>query len=380
MGGPRILVVADEYYASLAAVRALRAAGYEPWVASTTPDGYAQRSGCVAGVLMLPAPSEGSARFAAAVADAAESCGASVVLPGTESAMLALASRPAALAGIVVGAPDEATLARATDKESLARLAGEAGLSAPAAVRIDHGDPSVAIAALSFPAVVKPVRSAVAGHGGAHEVPNARTVATPAELTHHVRSRPDVSWLVQPLLEGSLIAVSGVTRAGEVVCTVHQRALRTFPRGCGVSAYAETVPRDERLDRGLRRLHAALGWTAMWEAQFLAGRDGAHLIDLNPRPYGSLALALAAGVNLPALWVEALRGGETHPADFLVGRRFRAEMRELGLLADAVRSHDLVAAASILLPRPRTTHAVLAWRDPRPSLLLLKRMVARSRG
>jgi predicted ATP-grasp superfamily ATP-dependent carboligase len=185
---------------------------------------------------------------------------------------------------------------------------------------------------------------------------------------------------VQPFIRGRLTAVTGVSRDGDVLTTVHQAARRTYPRDCGVSAFAETVPRDERLDQGLRRLHAATGLSGLWEAQFIAAADGTYLIDLNPRPYGSLALAVAAGLNLPAIWIDALLGRQRPIGEYRVGQRFRAEMRDLGFLVQALASRDARAAASVLLPRRRTTHAVFSIRDPAPTSLLLRRILVRARA
>jgi len=370
-----ILVIADEYYANLAAVRALRAAGYEPWVGSMTPDGYAQRSRAVAGVLPLPSPSAGEQVFVEAVAAAAARCGAAAVLPGSESSVLALSGSSD---GVVHGLSKREAVLGVTDKQSLATLASASGLLTPGARTIEPGELPSADEGLQFPVVVKPRAGALQSAAAIHEVPDAVKVGSMAELKRVVGARPELAWLVQPFIRGRLIAVAGVARDGHVLCTVHQAARRTFPRDCGVSAFAETVARDEQLDDGVRRLVAASGLSGIWEAQFIAGRDGTYLIDLNPRPYGSLALAVAAGLNLPAIWIDALLGRERLIGEYRVGQRFRAEMRELGFLTQALASHDLRAAASVLVPRGRTTHAVLSVRDPTPALLLLRRIGVRA--
>lgn len=374
MAGTRILVIADEYYACLAAVRALRAAGYEPWVGSTTPDGYAQRSRAVAGVLPLPSPSAGEQAFVEAVVAAASSCGAAAVLPGNESSVLALSGTSSELHGL---SKREAVLG-VTDKESLAMLASASGLLTPSGTTIEPGEVPAADDNLRFPAVVKPRAGALRSERAIHEVPDAVKVGSLPELKRVVGARPELAWLVQPFIRGRLTAVAGVSCDGHVLCTVHQAARRTFPRDCGVSAFAETVPRDQRLDEGLRRLLAASGLSGIWEAQFIAAGDGTYLIDLNPRPYGSLALAVAAGLNLPAIWIDALLGREPTIGEYRVGQRFRAEMRDLGFLTQALASHDVRAAASVLVPRRRTTHAVLSLRDPSPALLLFRRIGVRA--
>jgi predicted ATP-grasp superfamily ATP-dependent carboligase len=119
--------------------------------------------------------------------------------------------------------------------------------------------------------------------------------------------------------------------------------------------------------------------TGIWEAQFVRDAHDAYLIDLNPRPYGSLGLAVAAGLNLPGIWADVVLGREPIVTDYRIGRRYRAEMRELGFLTEALAARDVRSVSAALLPRRRTTHAVLSLRDPAPTVFLLDRMAARLR-
>jgi len=375
-----VFVVADEFYAALATVRALRAAGYEPWVGSTVPDGYAQRSSAAAGVQRLPSPGEGEERFVAAVKAAVERLHAEVVLPTSESATAALAAHAGELDGVVVGAPPSDTVAQLTDKAVLARLAEAAGFASPPSVQLDSPgalDDDDVRRTIAFPAVLKPARSARRLAAEVHEVPDAVRVADVEALRRELGRDPDVPWLVQRFITGTLVGVAGVSQRGRLLCTVHQVARRIYPRDCGGSAYAETVPRVPGLDDGLARLLEPLELTGIWHAQFIDDGSERYLIDFNPRPYGSLALALAAGANLPALWVDVLTGRQPAPCGYRVGYRYRAEMRELGYLTQALAARDLRAALSVLVPRRHTAHAVLSLRDPAPAVRLGRRIAAR---
>src|SRR5438477_11956035 len=69
---PRVLVAGDEYYAVLAAVRGLRRAGYEPWLAGDSPRTCAARSRTIVGFLQVPDPATGIERFVADLAAHAE--------------------------------------------------------------------------------------------------------------------------------------------------------------------------------------------------------------------------------------------------------------------------------------------------------------------
>lgn len=63
-----------------------------------------------------------------------------------------------------------------------------------------------------------------------------------------------------------------------------------------------SVRPDPDLVRPVVRALELAGYWGLVEMEFLQGRDGAMLIDVNPRFYGCMALPLACGVNLPAAW------------------------------------------------------------------------------
>lgn len=368
-GGARVLVTGDGYYATLAAVRGLRAGGYEPWLATTTDRSLAARSRAIAGGRRVPDPADGVERFVAALAALAAEIGAAAVLPGTEGSLAALAGRT--LGDAVVAAPEPEALARATDKEALRELARAAGLRAPDGVPVALPGPPPEGA--TFPAVLKPARSTVHAGERTVDLPRARRVDDGRELAATLGELPPGDYLVQPFLEGPLGALAGVARDGVPVCAVQQVARRIEPPGAGASAFAESVEVDGDLLERAGAVLAGLGWTGLWELQFVATPDGPALIDFNPRFYGSLALAIASGANLPAIWVDLLLGRPPRVGRYRPGRRYRAEGREARLLAATLRERRLREAAAILTPRRRVAHAVFSWRDPGPALALAAR-------
>jgi predicted ATP-grasp superfamily ATP-dependent carboligase len=371
--GPRVLVAGDDYYASLATVRGLREAGYEPWFATHSPTSFAGRSRAIAGSFRLPRPTEaGDEAYVAAIADAARSCSAAVVIPGNELATRAFPGRehlfPAET--IVASNPCE-TVERATDKALLARLAAEAGVAAPPTLELTQADFHALRDQITLPAVLKPASTAVSGARGTWIAPPARVVSDAADLEQALAGAP--RWLLQRYLEGSLIAVAGVAWRGEVVCSCHQAARRIYPRPLGVSAYAETVPIDGELDEALSAIVRRLGWSGIFEFQLIRSAQGAHVIDLNPRPYGSLALAIGAGLNLPGIWADLLLGREPRIGIYRAGVRYRAEIRELRALVAALTRGRIADAFSIARPRMRTVHSIFSLRDPAPMLAVLER-------
>lgn len=367
--GSRLLLTADEGLGSLAAVRALRSAGHEPVAGTWRSDTYAARSGAVAGHLELPDPQLEPDAHAQAIVHAAERERFAAVLPGTEPSLQALADHPIELPhGTALGLDSADALARATDKRLLRRLASEAGLDAlPQSVHTG-GTLHDSGAGMELPVVVKPLRSVEPAAGSRLDVVEIRVARTPDELRAAVADAPDRTWLVEPLVEGVLEAVCGVAWRGEAVCAMHQVSPRIWPPGQGISSFACTVRPNLEREARVRTLLAGLGWSGIFGLQFLRVDGRSYAIDFNPRVYGSLALAVAAGHNLPAIWVELLLGRRPRVGSYEVDVNYRVVVNDLRAIGHMWRAGRRREALGSLVPRRGTVHGALEARDPRPLL------------
>ncbi len=320
---------------ALAAVRALAAAGHEPHVAVTGPLNLAASSRLCAGTVTAPAADEPG--YATAIRSALDSLGETAGLLLASDAALVALDRP------------EAVL---VDKGALAGRCREAGILTPDSIRCATADEVEAAAgSLGYPVVMKPIVS----------TRPAQAITGPADLPSSV----DGDVLVQPFLSGGIEAVSGVIRNGSLVAVVHQRALRTWPIDCGTSCAAKTTTRNLQRERGLATLLA--DHDGIFQAQFLDD----HLIDLNPRVYGSLPLAVAAGANLAALAVSPPPSG----SPMVVGRPgvyyrwLEGDLRHLAASPRRILDHR---------PRRRTAHSIASVGDLGPQLARLRFALGRS--
>jgi predicted ATP-grasp superfamily ATP-dependent carboligase len=369
-GNRRLLLTEDEpAYGALAGLRALHGAGYEVWLAITGRDAYGLRSRARKGVVVVPHPAAESDQYVAALAQAADRLQIAAVLPGTELGLLALSgSTDAFPPGVQVGTADRHTVRRATDKLELGHLAAEVGLSTPPTLRTTRAAVESGLL-VALPAIVKAPRSRTPTASGGFATTFARRVTTGAELLEAVQAVTGDVVLVQPALEGELTAISGVAWRGEVVTVAHQAARRIYPKGCGITAFAETVAPDLALEEGVRRAIGAIGWSGIFQTQFISSGGTSYLIDLNPRMYGSLGLAIAAGRNLPAIWADLLLGRRPQVGRYGIGVHFRSEERDLAALAAAAAAADWRTVLDVLRPRRGTAHALASLRDPMPLLM-----------
>ena len=81
------------------------------------------------------------------------------------------------------------------------------------------------------------------------------------------------------------------------------------------------MPVDPDLAAACERMLHDLDWWGLANLQFLAPSDGGapRLIDFNGRFYGSLAMARAAGCDLPVLWARAALDPSTSPGEPVTG-------------------------------------------------------------
>ncbi len=373
----RLLVSGDEFHATLALVRALRAGGYLPRLAIAPHGTYAGHSRAVASIVYVPHAEDTPAAFVEALVRAAGDMEIDAILPGTEASLIALAERRESLP-CAVGVPAPEVVDLATDKGRVLALAAASGLDTPPSIVATPAELATHADKISYPAILKPLRTRLEIGNSRLAYYKAQRVAAAGELNAALDGLPEADWVVQPHLDGQLAAIAGVAWEGQLVCGVHQISHRIWPPNVGYSSYAETVEGDPDLESRVASLLEKIGWSGLFQAQFLCGADGRRLlIDFNPRAYGSLALAVHAGANLPALWAALVLETPPPPMHYRPGVRYRLEHNDLRAVVRTARDGNMRGALAALLPRPRTVHAVFSLRDPGPLLTTAKKLLNR---
>jgi hypothetical protein len=158
----------------------------------------------------------------------------------------------------------------------------------------------------ALPAVLKPALAAEALDGRLRRLA-PRLVSTPSEL-EALRG----SWgsatpaILQRWVEGVGGGVFGLADDGEAHhLSAHRRVRMMNPAGSGSSACV-SVPVPEELRGPVRQLMATARWDGMFMVELLHGAEGWWFMELNGRPWGSLALARRLGYEYPA-WALARR-------------------------------------------------------------------------
>lgn len=152
----------------------------------------------------------------------------------------------------------------------------------------------------------------------------------------------------------------------------------------GASFYRVSAPLSPDLVRACEAIVAALSYTGLAMFEFRRNSTGGWiLLEVNARPWGSMPLPLALGVDFPYRWYRLLTAGEETPAvayrTGVYGRNLLPDLRASKAEAESLRQGPL-AALRFLAGRGaellggltgREVHDVLVRDDPRPGLIEL---------
>jgi predicted ATP-grasp superfamily ATP-dependent carboligase len=382
----RILITDGNERVALAAARSLVRAGHLVGVTAPTRMSLAGVSRRVRALPLVTDPLTDSARYAAEVGRLVGQEGSDVLLPMTDESLEAILEHRAALpAGVILPFPELSTYRAASDKAHVLALAAASGFGVPETRIIatpDAWDAAVPDAAF-FPAVVKPHRSVVTVDGARRKLA-VTPVLNATACRRALAALPAAAFpvLLQRWVEGVGEGFFALRWAGRTVAEFAHRRLREKPPSGGVSVYRESIAMEPSLaDPGLRLLEK-LDWSgvAMIECKREQATGRQVVMEVNGRFWGSLQLAIDAGVDFPSLLVRCA-AGETvlERRAYRVGVRSRwfwGDVDHLYLrFRDAARKNGnggggggrLRALRDFLAVHPgRDRSEVWRWGDPAP--------------
>lgn len=321
-----VLVTDPEQRAALAAVRALGARGHRVFVLGRSK-GLAGHSRFVrstrtvsAEVLCDPA------RYVDTVAQEVRDRQAQVVLPVTDNASRSLLGHDDRIGAVVAG-PSRSAYLRASDKAALLEAAPACGIRVPRQLTLQRPGDSCEAADAFGQVVVKPAQSVVEVDG--------RTVSTRVQFVGEgervaevVRRFPAAAYplLLQERVRGDGVGVFLLRRDGRTLLQFGHRRLREKPPAGGVSTYREVYLPPDALRHACERLLDSLGYegAAMIEFKRDEVTGECVLMEINARLWGSVQLAIDAGLDFPSALVDMAMGRPTVPPD-----RVRTEVRSV---------------------------------------------------
>ncbi len=382
-----VLVLDGETRAALAVVRSLGSRGIR--VAAASCDGLCPTiaSRYVRTFRKHPNPRQGSAEFLSRLNEIVDELQPNLLLPVSDLSWdLLLRSDPNFPARSLLPKMDESTFRSASDKSRLLKAASELGLLVPRSEvvvgRYELPDGARdAIEKFAYPAVLKP-ESSEQQIEGVYKKPAPKYLSSPDEVFELLRSPvySGVRCLLQQQIHGAGVGVFALCNAGDPIAVFcHERLLEKPPSG-GPSVLCESIPESNAPVKESLSLLKALRWNGVAMVEFKRSSTGEFfLMEINPRFWGSLQLAIDSGRDFPALYYRFLAGesadslkGQLQP--FTTGNRLRWDLGTIdhALIRLKNEGRDAVKAiftenALRIFSRPASTrHETFRFNDPLP--------------
>ena len=336
---PPVLLTAPGFYGTLAAVRTFGRAAIPVTVAGPTGWNVSTFSKYAGDTLIAPDTAEGE-RLVEWLEEFGRTHERHVLLPTCDdTAWLYARHRERLSKHFHVYTPSIEAVHALLHKGRLAEHARAVGLEAPQSWPL----PSVEaleefIRGAEFPVLIKPTTQALfpARYKGrvTHNAEELRAAYAELVALDHA---PDLAaydpTAVQPLVQEffadaseGIYNISGFVRGGKLWGARASVKVLQRPRLVGVGVCFEEAELDLALCAGLERLAQRVGYSGVFEAEFVRSKGRQLLIDFNPRFYNQMGFDVARDLPLPLLaYAEAfrkptgLRGWSNPPPDKATG-------------------------------------------------------------
>ena len=322
------LVLDGNQRSALAVTRSLGRRGVPVYVADESRNSLAGASRFCAGRVVYPSPRFEPEAFIATLRRTAEELGICVLFPMTDLSLEVVLRHRDALGPLSIPCPPLESFLTLSDKWSLSALAQCLSIPTPRTRLVTKENELLqTVRSFATPTVLKAVHSWTVGNGSSGSS-RIHYVNSPAQLENELSSgafKPPFPVLVQERIMGQGQGVFALYDRGQAVLFFAHRRVREKPPSGGVSVVSESIPVSPRLERFTRALLDAVGWHGVAMAEFTVAPDGApFLIEVNGRFWGSLQLAVEAGVDFPWLLYQIAIGKELdEPRPYRYGIRCR---------------------------------------------------------
>lgn len=364
----RILVTDAQERSVVAAIRCLADAGFEVTALASSWTAPGLWSRATALPRLGPDPRRDIDGFIRRVEQLLQERRHDAVLAGTDAALFAISRhRERLIPHAQLGLPDDEIVVATLDRVRLGSVARAVGLAAPDELRCaGPSDALEAAASFGYPVLVKPVQTVIQ-HRGAVDRRASVLADDRAELYAAAQSFEEC--IVQRRIAGDVISFGGVSIDAGLLGFVVSRYSRTWPVQAGNASFAETIGAPDGLADKIEALLAQLGWIGLFEVELIACEGGRFAaIDFNPRAYGTMSIAAAAGVPLAALWCGWLLGQRpARPAPAAAGIRYRWGEADISNALWRLRRGTGLSALEAIRPQRGVTHPYMRLSDPAPA-------------
>lgn len=303
----KVLVLDGHNRAALAVTRSLGRAGHRVCVGDFRRTSLAQASRYCSEAFVYPDPVSDSDAFIDNLAAATRDRDIEAILPVSDiTTFLVTRHRDRFAPGCLVPFANADVVERVADKVDLVTTAQCMGVPVPRFVVVRKPQ-QVPAFDFGYPLVIKPWRSRIRTADG--WISTAVSYASSEEELRSDlgrRAAHEFPVMLQERIVGQGTGVFALYQHGRAIALFSHRRIRERPPWGGVSVLAESVELCPRATAYATRLLDELGWhgVAMVEFKRDNRNDEPTLMEINGRFWGSLQLAIDAGVDFPAWLLE----------------------------------------------------------------------------
>ena len=365
----RVLVLDALQRSALSVTRSLGKQGICVITADEYPNALAGCSRYSEKYVTYPSPQTKPDEFLISLENLIKKQNIGTVFPMTELTSELVIQNRDALHGITIPFPSIDKVNLLADKSSLMRLASSINIPVPQTWYVDN-PPALPfdLNDLPYPVVLKPARSWLYTNG--HWLHTSVKFADSPQhakdiLQSHVEFQ-NHPFMIQECVSGAGQGIFALYEHGKALAFFAHRRLREKPPHGGVSVLSESIAPPPSLLSDARALLDKAHWHGIAMVEYKVSGDEYYLMEINTRFWGSLQLAIDAGVDFPYMLYQVSNGNKLEPMnDYKTGIRLRWLLGDIDNLYLTVRDKHISvtdkfkALGRFLSPSPlKTRHEV----------------------
>ncbi len=309
-----------------------------------------------------------------------------IIFPCTEISSQLLLIHPSILGSSKLPFAPLNVVMSLANKGELTKLAKTINVKCPKSIHFQTATKVNPDTIKNYPIVIKPYLSQLwRGSNWDHTVvtiaKNKQHLVEILQQTPWIQNDP---FMLQEFIPGHGAGIFAIYDNGKAVAFFAHQRLREKPPQGGVSVLSKSAPLDPKLLEPAKKLLDAVNWHGVAMVEFRISEDGIpFLMEVNTRFWGSLQLAIDAGVNFPKLLYQITQGETVATIQkYNINNRLRWFLGDFDSLYLVLKSTDysllekIKRLSSFIFPHFFSTkHQVGRWNDLRPALLELKQYV-----
>jgi len=269
------------------------------------------------------------------------------------------------------------------DKSNLVNIARRIDIASPKSIHYDRASDVDTLQFTQYPIVIKPSRSLIWNGMNCKqtEVKIAKNKVDLERILTTYRWLESNPFMIQEFIEGHGAGVFALYDKGKPVAFFSHKRLREKPPQGGVSVVSTSTPLNPNLLGNAKKLLDNVKWHGVAMVEFRVTNDGTpYLMEVNTRFWGSLQLAIDAGVDFPRLLFRISNNEKVElENNYRIGAKLRWFLGDFDSLYLVLKSNDyslktkIKRIMSFLKPDfVNTKHQVARRNDWRPGIEELK--------